>query len=187
MKHTAVIVVAAAVLGAVPAGATAQHAAKHLRVSSAAHSDRRDPKIPRESQDAVLRLRSTVGPLSSRAAVAVPPQLRAARTVPVRLGWSATDVTLASAFAAALLMDAGQTRGLARGGWRGWRETNPILGPRPSVGQLDTYTAVTGLAVLGAAAAVPARVRPWLLGAAFAVEAFTIAGTVQRGVAIRLP
>jgi len=187
MKHTVAILVVAAVLGAVPARATAQHAAKHLRLSSAAHTDRRQPNIPHQSQDAILRLRSTVGPLSIHAAASVPPRLRAGRTLPVRLGWSTTDVTLAGAFAAALLIDAGQTRGLARDGWRGWRETNPILGPRPSVGQLDTYTAVAGLAVLGAAAAVPPRVRPWLLGAAFAVEAFTIAGTVQRGVAIRLP
>ncbi|MGH7548260.1 MAG: hypothetical protein ACREMM_08800 [Gemmatimonadales bacterium] len=187
MKHTAVILVVAAVLGAVPAGATAQHAAKHLRLSSAAHADRRHATFPHQSQEAMLRPRSTVGPLSARAAAPVPLQLRAARRVPVRFGWSATDVTLASAFAAALLIDAGQTRGLARDGWRGWRETNPILGPRPSVGQLDTYTAVTGLAVLGAAAAVPARVRPWLLGAAFAVEAFTVAGSLQRGIAVRLP
>ncbi|HEU5261759.1 MAG TPA: hypothetical protein VFU41_10105 [Gemmatimonadales bacterium] len=187
MGRTAVILVVAAVLGVVPAEAAAQHAAKHLRLSSAAHADRRHAKTPHQTPNALLRLRSTVEPLSTRAAAAVPLELRATRTVPVRLGWSATDVTLATAFAAALLIDAGQTRGLAREGWRGWRETNPILGPRPSVGQLDTYTAVTGLAVLGAAAAVPARVRPWLLGAAFAVEAFTIAGTVQRGVAIRLP
>lgn len=185
MRHTAIILLVTAILGAVPARAAAQHAAKHLRLATAAHADRRHAKIPHQSQDAILRLRSV--PLHARAAATVPPQLRATRAVSVRLGWSATDVTLASAFAVTLLMDAGQTRGLARDGWRGWRETNPILGPRPSVGQLDTYTAISGLAVLGAAAAVPPKVRPWLLGAAFAVEAFTIAGSVQRGIAIRLP
>jgi len=84
-----------------------------------------------------------------------------------------------------LLVDAGQTRWLAKGGWHAFRETNPILGSRPTVGQLNTYTAVSGIAVLGAAAVAPARVRPWLLGAALAVEAFTIAGTTQQGIAIR--
>ena len=78
-----------------------------------------------------------------------------------------------------------QTRGLARNGWRDFRETNFILGPNPTVGQLNTYTAIAGLSVLGAAAALPARVRPWLLGAALAVEAFTVAGTAKQGVAIR--
>jgi len=34
---------------------------------------------------------------------------------------------------------------------------------------------------------VPARVRPWLLGVALAVETFTIAGTVRQGVALRFP
>jgi len=187
MKHTPAVLVATALLAAVPAGAVAQRAATHVRLSSGAHADRHHATIPFQSQTVVLQLRPTLGPLDIRTATAAPARLRAARAVPVRLSWSATDVALASAFTAALLMDAAQTRGLARGGWRGWRESNPILGPRPSVGQLDTYTAVTGLAVLGAAAAAPARLRPWLLGAAFAVEAFTIAGTVRRGVAIRLP
>ena len=102
-----------------------------------------------------------------------------------RLSWRQSDVALASAFTVALLIDAAQTRGLARNGWRDFRETNFILGSNPTVGQLNTYTAIAGLSVLGAAAALPARVRPWLLGAALAVEAFTIAGTAKQGVAIR--
>jgi len=102
-----------------------------------------------------------------------------------RLSWTQTDLALASAFTVALLVDAGQTRWLAKGGWHDFRETNPILGSRPTVGQLNTYTAISGLVVLGAAAAAPPRVRPWLLGAALAVEAFTIAGTMQQGIAIR--
>jgi hypothetical protein len=107
--------------------------------------------------------------------------------LPARLSWSRSDVALAGAFTAALLIDAGQTRGLARGGWQNFRESNPILGSHPSVGQVNTYTAVAGLSVLGAAAALPPRLRPWLLGAALAVETFTIAGTVHQGIAIPLP
>jgi hypothetical protein len=113
--------------------------------------------------------------------------LRVGGRVPLRVSWSRTDIVLAGAFSASLLMDAGQTRGLARGGWQGFSEANPILGPSPSVGRINVYTAVAGLAVLGAAAALPARVRPWLLGAALAIEAFTVARNVQEGIAIRIP
>ena len=96
-------------------------------------------------------------------------------------------MALAGAFVVALAIDAAQTRSIAQGGWQGYREMNPILGPHPSVGQVNTYTAVAGLTVLGAAAVVPARVRPWLLGVALAVETFTIAGTARQGVALRFP
>jgi hypothetical protein len=98
--------------------------------------------------------------------------------------WRPRDVALATGFAATLLVDAAQTRRLARGGWRDYHETNPLLGPRPSVGRVNTYTAVVGLTVLGVAAAVPKRARPWILGVALAVEACTLAAMSQRGVAI---
>jgi hypothetical protein len=111
-------------------------------------------------------------------------QLELARTVPVRVSWNRRDLALATGFTAALLVDATQTRRLARGGWRDYRETNPVLGPRPSVGRVNTYTAVVGLSVLGAAAVAPKRVRPWVLGIAFAVEACTLAAMSQRGIAI---
>jgi hypothetical protein len=113
--------------------------------------------------------------------------LRVAGSVPLRVSWSRTDIVLAGAFSAGLLMDAGQTRGLARGGWQGFREANPILGPSPSVGRINVYTAVAGLAVLGTAAALPARMRPWLLGAALAIEALTVARNAQAGIRINLP
>ncbi len=119
--------------------------------------------------------------------VAVPPMLHMAATLPARVSWRASDVALAGAFVLALAIDAAQTRGLARRGWQDYRESNPILGPHPGVGRLNTYTAVAGLTVLGAATAVPARVRPWLLGAALAVETFTIAGNVRRGVVLQFP
>jgi len=115
------------------------------------------------------------------------PTLHVGATIPARVSWRASDVALAGAFVVALAIDAAQTRSIAQGGWQGYREMNPILGPHPSVGQVNTYTAVAGLTVLGAAAVVPARVRPWLLGVALAVETFTIAGTVRQGVALRFP
>jgi hypothetical protein len=107
--------------------------------------------------------------------------------LPARVSWTPSHTALASAFVVTLLIDAAQTRGIARGGWVGYRETNPLLGERPSVGRLNTYTALAGLSVLGAAAAVPPRVRPWLLGAAVAVQAFTIQSSVRQGIPIRFP
>ena len=107
--------------------------------------------------------------------------------LPARVSWSQTHTALAGAFVVTLLMDAGQTRGLARRGWSGFREANPLLGERPSVGQVNTYTVIAGMSVLGAAAALPPKVRPWLLGAAIAVQAFTVAGSVQNGLPIRFP
>jgi len=106
------------------------------------------------------------------------------RTVPIRVSWRSRDLALASGFAAALLVDAAQTRRLARGGWRDYQESNPLLGPRPSVGRVNTYTAVAGLTVLGVAAVAPKRARPWVLGVALAVELYTLGAMSQRGIAI---
>lgn len=107
--------------------------------------------------------------------------------LPGRVSWNQTHTVLAGAFVVTLLIDAAQTRELARHGWSGFREANPLLGNRPSVGRVNSYTAIAGLSVLGAAAALPPKLRPWLLGAAIAVQAFTVAGSVQNGLAIRFP
>lgn len=107
--------------------------------------------------------------------------------LPARLSWTPSHTALASAFLVTLLIDAGQTRELARQGWVGFRESNPLLGERPSVGRVNSYTALAGLSVLGAAAAAPPRLRPWLLGAAIAVQAFTIQSSVRQGIPIRFP
>jgi len=107
--------------------------------------------------------------------------------LPTRVSWTPSHTALASAFVVTLLIDAGQTRALARQGWVGFRESNPLLGERPSVGRVNSYTALAGLSVLGVAAAAPPRWRPWLLGAAVAVQAFTIQGSVRQGLPIRFP
>ena len=113
------------------------------------------------------------------------PGLQLAGSVPIRTPWTPRDRALAVAFTTALALDAAQTRRLARGGWRDYEETNLILGRHPSEGQVNTYTVVAGLAVLGVAAAAPKRVRPWVLGAALAVEVYALAAMSRNGVAIR--
>ena len=107
--------------------------------------------------------------------------------LPARVSWTPSHTALASAFVVTLLIDAAQTRQLARQGWAGYRETNPLLGEQPSVGRVNSYTALAGLSVLGAAAAAPARLRPWLLGAAVAVQALTIGSSMRQGLRIRFP
>ena len=89
--------------------------------------------------------------------------------------WSATDIGLAGGFLALLWVDAAQTRSIARHGWKdGFYEANPILGRRPTVGQINTYTAAAAVATLGVAAVLPPRVRRWFLAGAVAVEATTV-------------
>jgi hypothetical protein len=107
--------------------------------------------------------------------------------MPAAVSWNSTHTALAGAFVVTLLVDAAQTRELARHGWTNFRESNPLLGDRPSVGRVNSYTLMAGLGVLGAAAALPPRVRPWLLGAAIAVQAFTVGGSVRNGLPIRFP
>jgi hypothetical protein len=170
MRPVGTVVVWAAAFLALASGAAAQRISLGYRNVSATSSTRM------AAPSLTLLAGAAQGP--GRAAWSVPWRM------PRRPSWSGSEVVLAGAFAAALWVDAAQTRALARGGWRGFRETNPILGPNPTVGQINAYTAVAGLTVLGAAAAVPARIRPWLLGAALAVETVTVAGTVRKGVAI---
>ncbi|HXO85113.1 MAG TPA: hypothetical protein VN803_06280, partial [Gemmatimonadales bacterium] len=111
--------------------------------------------------------------------------LQLGRSVPVRTPWTPRDRALAVGFTAALLIDAAQTRRLARGGWRDFEETNVILGKHPSEGSVNTYTVVAGLAVLGVAAVAPKRVRPWILGAALAVEVAALTAMSRSGVGIK--
>src|SRR5205823_2654953 len=59
-------------------------------------------------------------------------------------------------------------------------------GARPSVGQGNPYTALAAAATMAAAAAAPRRLRPWLLGAALAVEAVTVGGSVRNGLPLRI-
>ena len=143
-----------------------------------------------------IRVRHSQGPAVDNRALFVVPATAPGRAawstmhlaqLPARVSWTRSHTALASAFAITLLIDAAQTRELARQGWVGFREANPLLGARPTVGQVNTYTALAGLSVLGAAAALPPRVRPWLLGAAIAVQAFTIHGSMRQGIPIRFP
>src|SRR2546425_6410268 len=69
--------------------------------------------------------------------------------LPARVSWTPSHTALASAFVVTLLIDAAQTRELARQRWQGFREAYPLLGERPSVRPVNSYTSPAGLIVLG--------------------------------------
>ncbi|HYL22329.1 MAG TPA: hypothetical protein VEU74_11250 [Gemmatimonadales bacterium] len=191
MTRTAMLLIAAAGLAGLSTPAAAQEALKSFSFRGTSHVDR----LPNPFLSSLSVGGRDITTLRvDRSALRVVPVTQPSRLalstsvvtgLPARVSWSPTHTALAGAFVVTLLMDAGQTRDLARRGWPGFREANPLLGARPSVGQVNTYTVVAGLSVLGAAAALPPKVRPWLLGAAIAVQAFTVAGSVQNGLAIR--
>jgi len=193
MTRPALVLLQAAALAAAPLRLTAQREAHDLAswtsvadnpslrhaVSMTILAMPRNPLAPGDD----LTTRPAREPVSVRTSLSTASV--ATRVVP--RSWSSTHIALASAFTVALLVDAAQTRSLARQGWPGFQETNPLLGPFPSVGRVNTYTAVAGLSVLAAAAAAPPRARSWVLGAALVVEALTVGGNVRSGLPLRFP
>jgi hypothetical protein len=175
--HAASVLSAALAFGLVPGRGAAQVASTAPRFWAALRRAAPRPSVWRLSADAT--------PVS---AIKAGTRLALGHAVPTpRLAWGGSDLALAGAFTVGLLIDAAQTRGLARSGWTDFRESNPLLGTRPSVGRVNTYTAIAGLSVLGTAAALPHRLRPWLLGTAIAVQALTIGSSVRQGIPVRFP
>jgi hypothetical protein len=187
------VLLQAAALAAAPLRLTAQREATDLAPWTAVAGSPRQPHsagaavlvMPRNplAMGDDLTTRARAEPLSARGSWS---SANITKLV-ARRSWNPSHIALASAFTVALLVDAAQTRALAREGWPGFRETNPLLGPYPSVGRVNSYTVVAGLSVLAAAAAAPPRIRSWLLGAALVVEALTVRGSVQRGLPLRFP
>src|SRR5256714_2643099 len=169
MRHVAIALLTVGSLAALPSQATAQRAAKELAAFTLASGTRRQYRSVAAgllAMPAQPRVPSGVGPVAARVSWST----LGVAALPARRSWTASHTALASAFTVVLLVDAAQTRDLASRGWPGFREANPLLGPRPSVGQVNTYTALAAAGMMTAAAAAPPRVRPWLLGAALRSE-----------------
>ena len=185
MRHVAIVLLVVGSLAALPRRAPAQQAARDLATFTLVSGTRRQYRsvaatlLTMPSQQ---RASSGMGPLAARMSWST----LGIAELPARRSWTASHTALASAFTVVLLVDAAQTRDLARRGWPGFREANPLLGPRPSVGQVNTYTALAAAGMMTAAAAAPPRIRPWLLGAALAVEALTVGGSVRNGLPLRI-
>jgi hypothetical protein len=99
-----------------------------------------------------------------------------------RWSWSSREVALAAVLGAALLTDVQQTH---RGIDRGLLELNPLIGPHPSHGQLDTYALSAAVVLFGGSAVLPrGRWRTAALIAGIACETFSVIqqrGTIHAG------
>lgn len=83
--------------------------------------------------------------------------------------WETSDYALAGAALAALAVDWGQTRHIARNPHR-FSEQNPILGTAPSVGKVDTYFVGAMVGTLAVAHLLPGDWRRMFLAGALTVE-----------------
>ena len=83
--------------------------------------------------------------------------------------WETTDYALAGATLAALAVDWGQTRYIAKNTHR-FNETNPMLGATPSVGKVDAYFVGSMLGTVAVAHVLPSDWRQMFLGGVLALE-----------------
>ena len=83
--------------------------------------------------------------------------------------WETTDYALAGASLAALAVDWGQTRHIAKNPSR-FIETNPVLGPSPSVGKVDAYFIGAMVGTVALAHVLPSDWRQLFLAGVLTVE-----------------
>ena len=83
--------------------------------------------------------------------------------------WETTDYALAGAALAALAVDWGQTRHIAKNPSR-FSETNPILGTNPSVGKVNAYFVGSMVGTVAIAHVLPSDWRTLFLSGVLAVE-----------------
>ena len=83
--------------------------------------------------------------------------------------WETTDYALAGAAVAALVVDWGQTRHIAKNPQR-FNETNPLLGTTPSVGKVDAYFIGAMVGTVALAHVLPSDWRQLFLAGVLTVE-----------------
>ena len=83
--------------------------------------------------------------------------------------WAPSDYTLAGAALAALAVDWGQTRHIAKNPQR-FIETNPVLGTAPSVGKVDAYFVGAMVGTVALAHVLPNDWRQLFLAGVLTVE-----------------
>ena len=83
--------------------------------------------------------------------------------------WDTTDCALAAGALAALAVDWGQTRHIAKNPLQ-FNETNPILGTNPSVGKVNAYFVGSMVGTIAIAHVLPSDWRQLFLGGVLALE-----------------
>ena len=96
--------------------------------------------------------------------------------VMVLIGSACSHVNRATLVAstAALACDWAQTRELAGDGWRTHRETNPMLGERPTTNVIDTYFLAAAIVNATVWAVMPERFRSVIAGGVAARQGLAI-------------
>ena len=97
--------------------------------------------------------------------------------------WEGSDYMLAGAALAALAVDWGQTRNVAKNPQR-FAETNPILGPSPSVGKVDAYFVGAMIGTVALAHLMPRDYRRLFLTGTLTVELAAIEQNRSIGVKV---
>ena len=97
--------------------------------------------------------------------------------------WGTTDYALAGATVAALVVDWGQTRHIAKNPER-YTETNPILGSSPSVGKVDAYFVGAMVGTVALAHVLPGEWRQLFLGGVLALELGVVNQNRQLGIKV---
>jgi len=95
--------------------------------------------------------------------------------------WETTDYALAGAAVAALAVDWGQTRHIAKNPQR-FAETNPILGASPSVGKVDAYFVGAMVGTVALAHVLPSDWRQLFLTGVLALELGVVNQNRQLGI-----
>jgi hypothetical protein len=97
--------------------------------------------------------------------------------------WGTTDYMLAGATVAALAVDWGQTRHIAKNPER-YTETNPMLGSSPSVGKVDAYFVGAMVGTVALAHVLPGDWRQLFLGGVLALELGVVNQNRQLGIKV---
>ena len=96
--------------------------------------------------------------------------------------WSPSDTKREVAYLTLHIIDWAQTRDIARNPREGRKESNPILGPAPSVGEVNSYFMATGLGHLAISYLLPSNPRFMWQGFTITIEAFVIGHNYSAGV-----
>jgi hypothetical protein len=97
--------------------------------------------------------------------------------------WETTDYALAGAALAALAVDWGQTRYIAKNSHR-FDETNPMIGTTPSVGKVDAYFVGAMVGTVALAHVLPSDWRQLFLAGTLAVELGAISQNRSIGIKV---
>lgn len=104
--------------------------------------------------------------------------------------WTANDTKLEIAYQTIALIDLGQTQWMRQQNEKSffpkYEETNPILGPHPSRGQINRYFAVSSALHLAVSYFIPDEYRPYWQWITIGIEGGVVAQNMSMGIGVNL-